>query len=97
LEFSFFRAYRGHHIDHSDLLEKQGNSAVNRRWRRAGDGVGIGRQMVPGGARKMDEPSGTRSFLAFAYAEKGQIANAAPTALRFVSKQNVISNCASAL
>jgi hypothetical protein len=30
-------AYRGHHIDHSEVLEKQGNCAVNRRWRRGGD------------------------------------------------------------
>ena len=32
------RAPRGHHMDHSELVEKQGNSDINRRGRRAGDG-----------------------------------------------------------
>jgi hypothetical protein len=30
-------ALRGHHMDRSEVIEKQGNSAENRRWRRAGD------------------------------------------------------------
>src|SRR5208283_5198643 len=28
-------ALRGHHMDHSGVLEKQGDSATNRGWRRA--------------------------------------------------------------
>lgn len=31
------RALRGHHISHSELLERQDNCAANRRWRRIGD------------------------------------------------------------
>jgi hypothetical protein len=34
-----FRADRGHDIDHSEVVEKQGNSARNQSMRRAGDDV----------------------------------------------------------
>jgi hypothetical protein len=36
--FLLVAALGGHDIDHSEVLEKQGNLAVNRRWRRSGDG-----------------------------------------------------------
>jgi hypothetical protein len=44
-------SHRGHDIHHSGCAHKQANSEGNRTGRRAGDGVGFGRQMVPGGAR----------------------------------------------
>jgi hypothetical protein len=40
------RALRGQHMNHSELLETQGNSEQNRRWRRNGDGVGPGRYLA---------------------------------------------------
>ena len=48
---SFCGNHRVHHIDHSEVLGKQGNSAVHRRWRRGGDGVTGGPQMASGGVR----------------------------------------------
>jgi hypothetical protein len=35
-------ALRGHHMDHSEVLEKQGDWAINRPWRRIGDLLGAG-------------------------------------------------------
>ena len=40
------RALRGHDMDHSEVLEKQGNSALNRPWRRVGD-CKSGRNQMP--------------------------------------------------
>jgi hypothetical protein len=44
------RALGGHDIDHSEVLEKQGNLAVNRRRRRSGDG---GQTVAPMGHDEM--------------------------------------------
>jgi hypothetical protein len=35
-------ALRGHHMDHSEVLEKQGDSSANRCWRTDGDGCAAG-------------------------------------------------------
>jgi hypothetical protein len=39
------RVVRGHDIDHSEVLEKQGDCAINRRRRRSGDGGQTAAQM----------------------------------------------------
>jgi hypothetical protein len=36
-ESPLFRALRGQHMDHSEVLEKQGDSSITRRWRWTGD------------------------------------------------------------
>jgi hypothetical protein len=41
-------ALRGHDMDHSEVLEKQGDSSINRRWRTDGDGGRAGRQIASG-------------------------------------------------
>jgi hypothetical protein len=42
-------ALRGDHIHHSEELEKQGDSVVSRRWRRAGTGVGLRPELAGAG------------------------------------------------
>jgi hypothetical protein len=45
---SWCHALRGRHMDHSEVLEKQGNSARNRDWRRTGDVEEAVAQIAPG-------------------------------------------------
>ena len=40
---------RGHHMDHSEVLEKQGNFDLNRQRRRLGYGNGFVRRLRAGG------------------------------------------------
>src|ERR1035438_10484103 len=43
---------RGHHMNHSEVLEKQGDCAINRRWRRHSDGRTRGRRSHPVASRR---------------------------------------------
>jgi hypothetical protein len=63
--FSFeCRALRGHHITHSEALERQDNCAANRCWRRTGDegpvsnGKGLARQAKADHSREVVLSSG---------------------------------------
>jgi hypothetical protein len=44
-------ALRGHHMDHSEVLEKQGDLAINRGRRRSSDGEEAVAQIAPGCAK----------------------------------------------
>jgi hypothetical protein len=51
-ESPWCRAQRGHDMDHSDLLEKQGNCSANRRRRRTGDWKQASRRFACGVTRR---------------------------------------------